>query len=51
MQDGYTALMWATMNSFLNVVQSLAAVGANLEAADKVSGDMVWEYVYVCHGN
>ncbi len=46
MQNGCTALMWASMNCHLNVVQSLAAVGANLEAADKVSGDMVWEYVY-----
>ncbi len=37
MQNGCTALMWATINGHVNVVQYLVEVGANLEAADKVS--------------
>ncbi len=47
MQDGYTALMVAAMNVHVNVVQSLVGVRANLEAADNVSGHVVWEYVDV----
>ncbi len=48
MQDGYTALMWASMEGHLNVVQCLIEAGANLEAVDKVSSDVLWEYVDVC---
>ncbi len=47
MQSGCTALMLAAMNGHVNVVQCLVEAGANLEAADKVSGHVVWEYVYV----
>ncbi len=35
----------------VNVVQCLVEAGANLEAVDKVSGHVVWEYVDVWHGN
>ncbi len=41
MQGGYTALMLAAYNGHLNVVQCLVHVGANLEAADRVSGHVV----------
>ena len=47
MQCGYTALMWAAYNGHVNVVQCLVEAGANLEAADKVSVYVVWEYVDV----
>ncbi len=47
MQDGYTALMLAVMNSHVNVVKCLVEAGANLEAADNVSVHVVWEYVDV----
>ncbi len=47
MQGGYTALMRAAKEGHVNVVQYLVEVGANLEAADKVSGHVVWEYVDV----
>ncbi len=51
MQHEYTALMWATINGHVNVVQFLVEVGANLEAADEVSVHVVWEYVDVWNGN
>ena len=47
MQYGSTALMWAASNCHVNVVQCLVEAGANLEAADKVSVHVVWEYVDV----
>ena len=47
MQWGYTALMEAASKGHVNVVQCLVEVGANLEAADKVSGHVIWEYVDV----
>jgi ankyrin repeat protein len=47
MQNGYTALMLAAMEGHVNVVQCLVDAGANLEAADKVSVHVVWEYVDV----
>ncbi len=47
MQGGYTALMKVAMNGHVNVVQCLVEAGANLEAVDRVSGHVVWEYVDV----
>ncbi len=47
MQNGYRALMEAASNDHVNVVQCLVEMGVNLEAADMVSGHVVWEYVYV----
>ncbi len=47
MQDGSTAFMLAVFCGHVNVVQCLVEVGANLEAADEVSGHVVWEYVDV----
>ncbi len=47
MQGGYTALMWAASNGHVNVVQCLVEAEATLEAADRVSGHVVWEYVDV----
>ena len=47
MQGGYTALMCAGDNGHVNVVQRLVEAGASLEAADEVSGHVVWEYVYL----
>ena len=47
MQGGWTALMNAADNGHVNVVQYLVEAGANLEAADEVSGHVVREYVYV----
>ncbi len=47
MQVGYTALMNAASRGHVNAVQRLVEAGENLEAADKVSGHVVWEYVYV----
>ncbi len=47
MQGGWTALMVAACNGHVNVVQCLVEAGANLEAADRVSGHVVWEYVDV----
>ncbi len=47
MQFGSTALMVAATKGHVNVVQCLVAVGANLEAADIVSGHVVWAYVDV----
>ena len=44
---GYTALIRAASNGHVNVVQCLVEAGANLEAADRVSGHVVWEYVDV----
>ncbi len=44
MQYGYTALIWAARASHVNVVQCLVEAGVNLEAADEVSGHVVWEY-------
>ncbi len=41
MQYGCTVLMNATMRGHVNVVQYLVEAGANLEAADKVSGHVV----------
>ncbi len=51
MQNGWTALMFAAYNGHVNVVQCLVETGANLEAANRVSGHVVWEYVDVWHGN
>ncbi len=47
MQYGRTALILAASNGYVNVVQWLVEVGANLKAADKVSVHVVWEYVDV----
>ncbi len=47
MQNGRIALMRAAGNGHVNVVQYLVEVGANLEAVDKVSVHVVWEYVDV----
>ena len=47
MQYGSTALMLAARKGYVNVVRCLVEVGANLEAADNVSGHVVWEYVDV----
>ncbi len=47
MQGGYTALIRAAENGHVNVVQYLVEVGANLEAVDRVSVHVVWEYVDV----
>ncbi len=47
MQDGYTALMLAARQGHVNVVQYLVEAGVNLEAADNVSGHVLWEYVDV----
>ncbi len=47
MQNGWTALTVAARNGHVNVVQCLVEAGANLEAADDVSGHVVWEYVDV----
>ena len=40
-------MMLAVIKSHVNVVQCFVEAGANLEAADKVSGRVVWEYVDV----
>ncbi len=47
MQYGSTALMLAASKGHVNVVQCLVEAGVNLEAADSVSGHVVWEYVDV----
>jgi ankyrin repeat protein len=47
MQGGDTALMRATSNGHLNVMQCLVEAGANLEAADNVSAHVVLQYVDV----
>jgi ankyrin repeat protein len=47
MQGGYAALMLAASEGHANVVQCLVEAGANLEAADRVSGHVVWEHVNV----
>ncbi len=47
MQGGYTAIMLAAMRGHVNVVQRLVEAGANLEAAENVSGHVVLEYVYL----
>ncbi len=44
MQYGYTALMWAARNGHVNVVQWLVEAEASLEAVDRVSGHVVWQY-------
>ncbi len=41
MQDGSTALMRAAREGHVNVVQCLVEAGANLEAADRVSGHVM----------
>ncbi len=40
-------MMEAARYGHVNVVQCLVEVGANLEAVDRVSGYVVWEYVDV----
>ena len=40
-------MMLAAMEGHVNVVQYLVEVGANLEAAENVSGHVAWEYVDV----
>ena len=45
MQDGYTALMLAARNGHVNVVQCLVEAGANLAAADRVSGHVMCDMV------
>ncbi len=47
MQSGSTALMLAASNGHVNVMQCLVEAGVNLEAAEKVSGHVVWEHVDV----
>ncbi len=47
MQGGSPALMRAALEGHVNVVQCLVAAGVNLEAVDRVSGHVVWEYVDV----
>ncbi len=47
MQGRWTASMIAAENGHVNVVQYFVEAGANLDAADEVSGDVVWEYVDV----
>ncbi len=44
MQGGWTALMLAAREGHVNVVQCLVEVGANLDAADRVSVHVMWEY-------
>jgi hypothetical protein len=39
--------MWAAKNGHVNVVHCLVEAGANLEAVDRVSGHVVWEYIDV----
>jgi hypothetical protein len=51
MQYGCTALMLAASQGHVNVVQCLVEAGGNFEAVNYVSGHVVWEYVYVLHGN
>ncbi len=46
MQNGWTALLMAASKGHVTAVQCLVA-GANFEAADRVSGHVVWEYVDV----
>ena len=38
LQDGYTALMWASRNGHAAVVDTLLAAGADPKAKDEVSG-------------
>ncbi len=47
MQDGCAALMLAADNGYVDVVQCLVGAGANHEAADYVSGHVVWQHVDV----
>ncbi len=47
MQGERTALVLAAMEGHVNVVRCLVEAGANLDAADEVSGHVVWEYVDV----
>ncbi len=47
MQNRSTALMLAASNGHVNVVQCLVQAGGNIEAVDRVSGHVVWEYVDV----
>ena len=47
MKGRSTSLILAATNGHVNVVQCLFEVGVNLEAADSVSGHVVWEYVDV----
>ena len=47
MQHGWTALMVAASNGHVNVVQCLVEAGVTLEAVNRVSGHVLWEYVDV----
>ena len=37
MKDGYTALMWAAQNGYQDIVSTLIASGARVDAREKVS--------------
>ncbi len=47
MQNGSTAFMEAARYGYVNVVRCLVEAGENLEAVDRVSGHVKWEYVDV----
>ncbi len=47
MQGEYTALIPAATMGHVNVVQCLVEAGVNLEAVNRVSGHVAWEYVDV----
>ena len=50
MQDGYTALIYATTNGHLKVCQLLLTEGANVNAKDVVSAvDVYREYTHRLH--
>ena len=45
-QDGYTAMMWAADNGHKDVVEYLVSQGADKDAKDEVSTDLVDAHVY-----